>query len=95
MSDVNSEPSTPSPLTPHLDLDRNRIEFFDMVQSPTGSDTMLLTPSGSPTPDGNRMAYRTSQNMPRVGLGIYDSHGGTEIDLLKVRAHLYQFRTAD
>lgn len=97
MSDVESEPFTPTPLTPHFDVDRSRNDFFDMGQSPTSSDTMLLTPNGSPTPNGTWRAYRPPQSVPYVGLGITHSRDamGSEPDGLQVRTHLAQLLFAD
>ena len=89
MSDINSEPSSPSPLTPHLDVDMNRNGFFELFQSPTTSDTMLLTPNGSPTADNTWRADRPRRNMPPVGLGICDGRDRTEPDLLQVGTHLH------
>jgi hypothetical protein len=92
MSGVDSEPFAPTPLTPHLDVGRNRNDFYDMVQSPTSSDTMLLTPDGSPTPDNTWRAYHPLQSVPYVGLGICHSRDTMEpvSNGLQVRTHLCQ-----
>jgi hypothetical protein len=85
----NSEYPPPEPLNPHFDVHRNRNEFFDMIQSPTSSKTMLLTPEGFPSTEHTWSPHRSSQRMPFVELDICDSRHGTNSDVLQVGSHLH------
>jgi hypothetical protein len=80
--------STPEPLNPHLDVHSNRNESFDTIQSPTSSNTMLLTPEGFPTTEHTWSPYRSSQRIPFAELDICDSRHGTNSDVLQVGSHL-------